>query len=261
MANPQIENGYTKIANEIMDALCRMRIPGEERQILDCIFRKTYGWNKCEDAISLSQFVDMTSMKKPNIIRAINGLLSKKIITVIEKDNKPAKVYKFNKDHSQWQSLSKKITNVIKKDNSSLSKMIPTKEITSKEKKEIYPQDFLNFYEAYPKKADKAFAFKTWQKVRGRLPPLQMLLGAIRKQIEWRKSAGAGEFRPEWKNPASWLNKGSWDDEITYESEKRKQQAKPNKRYDPDEEARQINENWQREHAAPLLRTADEIHG
>ena len=60
MANPQKENGYTAIANEIMEALCRHRIPGEDRQVLDVIFRKTYGFNKIEDYISLSQFVDMT---------------------------------------------------------------------------------------------------------------------------------------------------------------------------------------------------------
>jgi len=61
---PQKENGYTPIANEIMDALCSHRISGEERQLLDCIIRKTYGWNKKVDEISLSQFMKMTGMYK-----------------------------------------------------------------------------------------------------------------------------------------------------------------------------------------------------
>ena len=139
MANPTLENGYTKIANEIMDTLCRTRIAGEERQILDCILRKTYGWNKCEDSISLSQFVEMTGIKKPNVVRSIKALLSKKIITVIKKDNRTSEVYKFNNDFDTWIPLSKKITlskkimTVIKKDNASLSKKIPTKETTTKE--------------------------------------------------------------------------------------------------------------------------------
>ena len=134
MANPQKENGYTPIANEIMDALCRMRIPGEERQILDVILRRTYGWNKCEDAISLSQFAEMTGLAKPNIIRAINNLLSKMIIIVIKNDNKHVKIYKINKDYTQWKPLSKTITlsktikKVIKSDNFSLSKTITTKD-------------------------------------------------------------------------------------------------------------------------------------
>ena len=139
MESPQLENGYLRIANEIYDAFCRTRISGVERQILDCILRKTYGWGKCEDAISLSQFVVMTGVKKPNIERAINGLLSKKIITVIKNDNDGINVYKFVKDFSKWAplpkkiTLSKMITTVIKNDNLPLSKMIPTKDTVTKE--------------------------------------------------------------------------------------------------------------------------------
>lgn len=111
MANPQKEDGFTAIANEIMDALCHIRIPGEERQVLDCVLRKTYGWNKCEDAIALTQFTEMTGLKKPTVCRAINRLLSKKIIAVIiEKDNGMGKVYRFNKNYNGWLPLSKKIT-------------------------------------------------------------------------------------------------------------------------------------------------------
>jgi len=46
MKSPQTENGYIKIANELWDALTGIRIPGEVRQVLDYIFRKTYGYNK-----------------------------------------------------------------------------------------------------------------------------------------------------------------------------------------------------------------------
>jgi len=138
MANPQLEDGKTEIANSIMDALCRFRIPGEERQVLDCIFRKTYGWHKTEDAISLSQFVGMTGMNKPHIIKSIKGLLLKKVIIVTEKGNAPAKLYKINKDFDQWNPLPKKVTlpkkviSVTEKGNSSLPKKVPTKATTTK---------------------------------------------------------------------------------------------------------------------------------
>ena len=46
MANPQKENGYIMIANEIMEALAKYRIPGEQRQCLDVILRKTYGYDR-----------------------------------------------------------------------------------------------------------------------------------------------------------------------------------------------------------------------
>ena len=141
MASPQIEEGYIKIANEIMDALCRIRIPGEEMQILNAILRKTYGWQKCEDAIALSQFVEMTGMNKPHIIQSIKGLLLKKVITVTEKGNSFVKVYKFNKDYDKWKPLPKKVTlpktvkSVTENSNASLPKTVPTKETNTKEKK------------------------------------------------------------------------------------------------------------------------------
>ena len=146
MANPQKENGYTAIANEIMDALCKIRIPGEERQILDCILRKTYGWHKCEDAISLSQFSLMTGIKNTHVIRAINGLLSKKVISITENGNCKAKVYKFIKDYHVWRPLPKKVTfpkkviGVPKKGNFEFPKKGDTKETITKETitKDIY---------------------------------------------------------------------------------------------------------------------------
>jgi len=143
MANPQIENGHTDIANEILDNLMKIRIPGEARQILDCILRKTYGWHKKSDKISISQFYEATKIKKPNIIRAIKLLLSMNLVIkkdngIIEKDNDIPE-YRFNKDFETWKPLSKKIMlskkiiRVIEKDNLALSKKIPTKETITKE--------------------------------------------------------------------------------------------------------------------------------
>jgi phage replication O-like protein O len=133
MANPQVENGYTKISNELMDALVRYRIPGEQRQILDFIIRKTYGFCKKNDQISLSQFVEATGIIKQNAKRAINDLLSKKIIVVIKNDYGIAQVYEFNKNYEEWKPLSKKITlsklitPVIKNDYKSNQKRVPQK--------------------------------------------------------------------------------------------------------------------------------------
>lgn len=140
MANPQKENGYTPIANEIMGKLCRTRIPGEERQVLDAILRKTYGWNKCEDEISMGQLADMTGLKRPNVARALKGLLSKKITLVIKSDNRQSNTLKFNKNYDEWVIGEKKKgvirsdnRRVIKKRKKVLSKTIPTKVIYTKD--------------------------------------------------------------------------------------------------------------------------------
>lgn len=139
MASPQIENGHIKIANELWDALTAYRLPGEQRQCLDVIIRKTYGFNKKQDAIALSQFVEMTGIVKPHVVRALSALQEKKIITVTKKGNAPANMYEIIKDFSKWVPLPKKVTlpkkvmSVTKKGNPSLPKMVPTKDNTTKD--------------------------------------------------------------------------------------------------------------------------------
>jgi phage replication O-like protein O len=140
LANPQRENGHIDLANEIGDALSGIRLSGEESQCLWVILRKTYGWHKKEDKISLSQFSVMTGLKRPAVSRALKKLLSKMIIVIIKNDNSMINIYRFNKDFDTWKPLSKKITAlskkiipVIKNDNGVLSKMIHTKETLTKE--------------------------------------------------------------------------------------------------------------------------------
>lgn len=100
MASPQIENGYTKISNEILDALCKTRINGEARQVLDFIIRKTYGFNKRKDRISLSQFEEGTVLDRKSVCRAINKLKNMKLIIVIP--NEDGNTYQFQKNNDEW---------------------------------------------------------------------------------------------------------------------------------------------------------------
>ena len=168
MANPQIENGHLDLANEIVEALARIRLSGEESQCLWVLFRKTYCWHKKEDKISLSQFALMTGLSRPAVARAIKKLLSKKITEIIKNDNSYINIYRFNKDFDQWKPLSKKITVLSKKimgviniDNQVLSKKIHTKESITKEtntkEKEIV---FDRLWLKYPNRVGKKDALR-----------------------------------------------------------------------------------------------------
>jgi len=125
MASPQSEKGHIDIANEFAEALARIRISGEEWQVLWVILRKTWGWKKKMDAISLSQFEQFTGLKKPTVCRAIKKLLAKCIIKkdndpIIKNDNALAS-YGIQKDYEEWQPLPKKKA-IIKKDNGGVDK-------------------------------------------------------------------------------------------------------------------------------------------
>ena len=131
--SPQIENGYTKIANELLEAKMRIRISGEENQIWEVIMRQTYGFNKKSDSISLTQFVLKTGMSKSSICRAISKLQRKKII--YKKVNGNSQIYGINKHFDEWKPLTKKkiidkkVNEHLQKSKSALTKKRPTKEI------------------------------------------------------------------------------------------------------------------------------------
>lgn len=119
MANPQIENGYTKIANEILAAFSSNRIPGEQMQCLMVIIRRTYGYHSKEAIITNTEFVTATGLKRPSVCRALNCLEQKNIVS--KKANSSKITYRFNKDYNSWKMLAKKLT-VSKKANSCLQK-------------------------------------------------------------------------------------------------------------------------------------------
>jgi len=136
MAKPQIENGHLDLANSLVDKFCAYRLSGEEWQIVWCLWRKTYCWHKKQDRISFSQFSKLTGLARPLVSRAIQKLLSKKIIRVIKKDDSFINLYEFNKNYDDWVLTEKKkrgVKSVIKIDNEVLSKKIHTKETITKE--------------------------------------------------------------------------------------------------------------------------------
>ena len=115
MSGPQKENGYTAIANEIMEALAAYRLPGEQMQCLCFILRKTYGFNKKSDEISLTQFEKATGMARKSVTRALSGLDDKNIIKrqgskKHRGKNAPIATtrYTFNKHFETWHGRGKK---------------------------------------------------------------------------------------------------------------------------------------------------------
>lgn len=96
MANPQLEDGYTRIANEIMETLMRICLPGNQWQVLLCIIRKTYGFRKKVDWIANYQIVEATGLLKSTVSRALRRLEQQGLI------NRNGRSIAFHKDWEQW---------------------------------------------------------------------------------------------------------------------------------------------------------------
>lgn len=121
MKSPQKENGYVAIANELYEALARFRIPGEADQLLKVIFRKTYGFNKKRDAISLSQFHDATGIYRSHIPRSL-AILKEMNIVASTNNGTSTTIFEINKDYDTWKVVPKKGT---------AKKLVPIKVKTS----------------------------------------------------------------------------------------------------------------------------------
>ena len=123
MEKSKEQGGYTKIPNDILEALIQVRISGEEGQCLWLLLRKIYGWHKDQDWLSNKQFAKATGLRKQNVNRAINALMKKGI--VIKNDYKGRGVYGLQADISKWALYSKLATNnVIENDSGSNRKRL-----------------------------------------------------------------------------------------------------------------------------------------
>jgi phage replication O-like protein O len=108
VASPQLENGYTMVANEILEALAKARLTGAQFQIVIFVFRKTYGWiddygnKKKTDWISFSQIAEHTGLYLRTVKREVASLVNAKVLTKIS--NGPGYVCQigFQKDYDLW---------------------------------------------------------------------------------------------------------------------------------------------------------------
>ena len=113
MASPQKENGYTPIANEILDQIMKYRLNGTQFRLLLAVWRYTYGFNRKEYSISENFLSKAIGVARHNINREIKLLFDNKILTVVKKPTyTEAAVIKFNKNYEEWQHISNPIAGI-----------------------------------------------------------------------------------------------------------------------------------------------------
>lgn len=106
--NPQLEKGYTRISNEILDALCKYHPGFTEGQIIWAILRKTFGWNKKSDRLSISQIQKMTGKSRRMVIYALKNLEGKKMIVINRNQYRLPNEITFQKNYNLWIKGSEK---------------------------------------------------------------------------------------------------------------------------------------------------------
>lgn len=171
MADVQIDDGYTKVANELLEAIMRINLSSYEFRVIMAIMRKTYGYCKKQDYISLSQLEEITGIKANNVCRTLKKLKAKNMIL------SNGHLTGIQKDYDKWVIQTDTIhldnktiytdNKVIHTDNKKLSKQIDTKE-----KKETYTKEIVYIVEYLNKKANtnyKSTTEKNRELIRARL--------------------------------------------------------------------------------------------
>lgn len=91
----QLEDGYMRLANTIAINFQKLHLSGNEWQCLWVVINKTYGWNKNNDAISLTQFEKETGLHRFRINESLKSLVTKTVLIVQKKGR--INIYAFNK--------------------------------------------------------------------------------------------------------------------------------------------------------------------
>lgn len=239
MASPQIENGFTRIANEIMEALMRTNLSAYQGRVLMAIVRLTYGWQKKEDSITNKRIVELTGLNKAHASRTVSELVARNMVT------KAGNKIGLCKDHQGWRELPIRVT-VTNRGNrvtdwgnrllpdgvtQKRAKIVRTgaDEELKKRKKLIKRNTrsetdfslFQKFYDSYPVHKGKQPAIKAFSKLDPQNGTLETILAAIESQKAYRDHMkAAGQWCPDWPYPATWLNERRWEDELSSEQSK-----------------------------------------
>lgn len=78
---------HTQVPNSVIDTLMRELSPAEFKVFI-VVCRKTIGWHKLTDEISITQFMEITGLSNKGVINAIRSLESQGLIIATRRDRK-----------------------------------------------------------------------------------------------------------------------------------------------------------------------------
>jgi len=107
MASPQKENGYTKVANELIEQLVSRDLSGRELRLLLVVMRKTWGWGKRRDRISLGQITKLTGIGRQHVATLVGKLVERQYLKrYLPKNERGMRAYEIQKDYELWDTVA-----------------------------------------------------------------------------------------------------------------------------------------------------------
>lgn len=179
MANVQTENGYTRIAHQLLEETAKRKFNATQHSILLIVWRMTYGFCRKDHELAVNYFVRVTGFSKRNIQESLNSLLENKVLIETQQANfNQTRKMAFNKNYDEWLIASRtesiqvnnpspddeKVTSTGEQSITSTGEQSITQERKDKEIiKETVTSAFNEFWAIYKKKKNKANALKKFE--------------------------------------------------------------------------------------------------
>lgn len=239
------KGGFVAIPNDIFDGAYKARLTPTQRDILFAICRKTFGYNKASDDVTITQLAEYLGVSRQNASPAFNALVERDIVSArkgkygfIVSVNRPSmwadgstenkRIYKAkngSKTPSEIQTFvmvqdmrpSEIQTHNIQPQQTVVEEDKSSSPTVSKSRKlrqvntDACGVQFEAFWAEYPRKQKKKEAAKAFAKLGITSQQLKSILDDLknRKQsADWMKDGG--QFIPL---PTSYLNAERWNDE------------------------------------------------
>ena len=97
-----LENGYTRIANEILEEMAKIKLSPTQYRILFVVWRYTYGFQRKKHQLSLTFLSEATQCDFRLVQRELKKLITAKVLKT-EQINGSARLISFNKKIKEWQ--------------------------------------------------------------------------------------------------------------------------------------------------------------
>ena len=117
-ASPDVSNGYTRIANELLEALAATPMADADRRVLLYVLRQTYGYGRKEVYIKQRTIAEVVDLTEFQVSRSLARLRERNVLA------KNGKKIGIQKRYQRWRNLPKLTSSKIQRRYANLDKQL-----------------------------------------------------------------------------------------------------------------------------------------
>jgi phage replication O-like protein O len=105
--SPQLEDGYIRIANKLYEEIILFPFSKRELLVVLAVIRKTYGYGKKDDDMTMTQLSKLTGIQRTHIGETVSELHDKNVLLI--RDGYHGKVIGLSKNYKNWKRRPKTV--------------------------------------------------------------------------------------------------------------------------------------------------------